>query len=291
MMSLLEGHGDVTMDRAGAGPDTERSALRPGLRSSAASAGWPKMFAMLIGLDAKLQQYEQGERFIEAVERQGGRNCSPKVWEGPEWLPSFTEIRNPDLWIRAGSTGPGGPARRRAPGSLRERVRDPMDQPLQSRFPRAVTTRERVVRRRPAGLGTHRTPTHGFWRAFSAVATSRILSTGEDAGSLRGTRFARPSRAAGGGPLGNRHSRRPCPEKRVRGRVKGRGERRRAFRVRLPAGPGGRYPRSRPRGSRPGGPATRHSRPGSLPAIPWTTRRRPWCSTSGEERARTASRE
>ena len=99
MMSLLEGHGDVTMDRAGAELIPSAPRFAQVLRQRRKLRGASKIFAMLIGLDAKLRQYEQGERFIEAVERHGGPELLAKVWEGPERLPSLAEIRSPDLWI------------------------------------------------------------------------------------------------------------------------------------------------------------------------------------------------
>ena len=66
LMSLLEGHGDVTMDRAGARPHPERRALRPGAAPAAPDTAVPasKLLQRLIGLEAKINQYEQGERFI-----------------------------------------------------------------------------------------------------------------------------------------------------------------------------------------------------------------------------------
>jgi coenzyme F420 biosynthesis associated uncharacterized protein len=100
MMSLLEGHGDVTMDRAGA--DLIPSAERFGrvLRNRRNSAkGMVKLFQRLIGLDAKIQQYAQGEAFIAAVESAGGTQLLDRAWEGPEALPSIQEIRDPDQWI------------------------------------------------------------------------------------------------------------------------------------------------------------------------------------------------
>ncbi len=57
------------------------------------------MVSSLVGLDAKLKQYEQGERFIEAVEKAGGRELFDRVWQGPEWLPSMAEIREPSRWV------------------------------------------------------------------------------------------------------------------------------------------------------------------------------------------------
>lgn len=100
MMSLLEGHGDVTMDRAGAGrvPSAERfaSVLRA-RRNSARGAS--KLFQRLIGIEAKLNQYEAGERFIAAVEKVGGPELVERAWEGPENLPTLDEIRDPPVWI------------------------------------------------------------------------------------------------------------------------------------------------------------------------------------------------
>ena len=70
MMSLLEGHGDVTMDRAAARADPERGTLLAGAPSRRESAsGLTRFFQQLIGLEAKLRQYADGERFVQAVER------------------------------------------------------------------------------------------------------------------------------------------------------------------------------------------------------------------------------
>jgi coenzyme F420 biosynthesis associated uncharacterized protein len=100
MMSLLEGHGDVTMDRAGADriPNAERfgRVLR---QRRASTTGVVKAIQKLIGLEAKMNQYEQGERFIEAVEAAGGTELLDHAWRGPEYLPSLAEIREPGTWI------------------------------------------------------------------------------------------------------------------------------------------------------------------------------------------------
>jgi coenzyme F420 biosynthesis associated uncharacterized protein len=100
MMSLLEGHGDITMDRAG--QDFVPSADRFGkvLRERRESArGMARIFQQLIGLQAKLAQYAQGEAFITDVERAGGQQLLSRAWEGPENLPSILEIREPQRWI------------------------------------------------------------------------------------------------------------------------------------------------------------------------------------------------
>jgi coenzyme F420 biosynthesis associated uncharacterized protein len=99
LMSLLEGHGDVTMDRAGADriPSAERFSRVLRLRRQ--QRGAMKLVTTLVGLDAKLRQYEQGERFIEAVEAEGGPGLLATAWNGPEFLPTMPEIRQPELWI------------------------------------------------------------------------------------------------------------------------------------------------------------------------------------------------
>lgn len=100
LMSLLEGHGDVTMDRAGADrlPSAERFSRV--LRERRASVGGlAAAVQKLVGLEAKMRQYEQGEQFIAAVEDAGGTELLDRAWRGPEWLPTLEEIRAPDAWI------------------------------------------------------------------------------------------------------------------------------------------------------------------------------------------------
>src|SRR3546814_16601777 len=100
-MSLLEGHGDITMDRAGAGRVPSAPRFSRVLRERRASAKpITKVVQRLIGLEAKLNQYAHGERFITEVERLGGGpDALEPVWRGASWLPSLAEIREPEEWI------------------------------------------------------------------------------------------------------------------------------------------------------------------------------------------------
>ena len=100
LMSLLEGHGDVTMDRAGRDlvPNADRFGRVLRQRRSQAK-GLSRLLQQVIGLEAKLAQYEQGEKFIAAVEAEGGRSLFDRVWLQPEHLPSLAEIRTPELWV------------------------------------------------------------------------------------------------------------------------------------------------------------------------------------------------
>jgi coenzyme F420 biosynthesis associated uncharacterized protein len=100
LMSLLEGHGDVTMDRAGAAAIPSAARFSEVLRQRRNQTKGPaKLLLQLIGMEAKFRQYEEGEKFIAAVEKSGGPKLLDRAWRGPEWLPSLTEIRDPSVWI------------------------------------------------------------------------------------------------------------------------------------------------------------------------------------------------
>lgn len=101
LMSLLEGHGDVVMDRAATDlvPSADRFARV--LRARRQEMNLPtRLLQRLIGLEAKLAQYEQGEAFIAAVEAVGGPELLNRVFDSPERLPTMVEIREPRRWLR-----------------------------------------------------------------------------------------------------------------------------------------------------------------------------------------------
>jgi uncharacterized protein (DUF2342 family) len=65
--------------------------------------GVTKIMSRLLGLEAKMRQYAEGEVFVESVEAAGGPELLSRVWRGPEWLPTLAEIRSPGEWVaRAG---------------------------------------------------------------------------------------------------------------------------------------------------------------------------------------------
>ena len=78
----------------------ERREQTPGLTRllpAAASASTPRCAST-----------REGERFIEAVEAAGGPALLARVWEGPEWLPTLDEIRDPSAWIARVGAAPAG---------------------------------------------------------------------------------------------------------------------------------------------------------------------------------------
>jgi len=100
LMSLLEGHGDVTMDRAGAAAVPGAARFSRVLRERRQSVRGPaRLIQQILGLEAKLRQYAEGERFVNEVEEAGGPELLNRVWRGPEWLPTLAEIRSPGDWV------------------------------------------------------------------------------------------------------------------------------------------------------------------------------------------------
>jgi len=101
LMSLLEGHGDITMDRAGADriPSAHRfSRVLRERRANAAPA--TRLLQRVLGIEAKINQYARGEKFIEEVERLGGGpEALEPVWRGASWLPTLAEIKEPGEWL------------------------------------------------------------------------------------------------------------------------------------------------------------------------------------------------
>jgi len=109
LMSLLEGHGDVVMDRAGADEVPSADHFGKVLADRRAQVRGPvRLLQQVLGLEAKMRQYAEGERFVRAVEAAGGRALFDEVWADPSHLPSMEEIRLPARWI--GRMRPGLPA-------------------------------------------------------------------------------------------------------------------------------------------------------------------------------------
>lgn len=100
LMSLLEGHGDVTMNRVGAERIPGSARFAKVLSQRRASRPTPaRVLHRLIGLEAKLAQYAQGEHFVAEIEAVHGPRAIDRCWSGPDALPSLEEIREPRRWL------------------------------------------------------------------------------------------------------------------------------------------------------------------------------------------------
>lgn len=98
LMSLLEGHGHVVMDRIGARRLVTQDRMSRMLKQRRKDPRTAAFFR-LTGLEMKMKQYEMGERFILDVERTAGFAALDAVWESPDHLPSLDEIRAPRRWL------------------------------------------------------------------------------------------------------------------------------------------------------------------------------------------------
>ncbi|MFF5423908.1 MULTISPECIES: zinc-dependent metalloprotease [unclassified Streptomyces] len=101
VMSLLEGHADHVMD--GVGPEVVPSVaeIREKFQQRRARGASRLDLALrkLLGLDAKLRQYRDGERFVRAVVDEVGMDGFNRVWTSPNTLPTKSEIATPADWI------------------------------------------------------------------------------------------------------------------------------------------------------------------------------------------------
>ena len=101
VMSLLEGHADVTMDAVGRRDIPSVRTLRSRLDARRGTTKGPAdlLLRRLLGLDAKLAQYRNGAAFVRAV-RGTGEGVLDAVWSGPDALPLPGEIADPEAWVR-----------------------------------------------------------------------------------------------------------------------------------------------------------------------------------------------
>ena len=101
MMSLVEGHGDVTMSRAANGHIPHASRFHRVMHERRNSAtGVARIMQKLMGIEAKLAQYQAGEEFIAAIESERGNRAVDVIWRDPDHLPSMVEIRDPSAWMQ-----------------------------------------------------------------------------------------------------------------------------------------------------------------------------------------------
>ena len=106
-MSVVEGYSNLVMNRLG-------SRLLPGFEQlerayrerSTGKSAVEMLVWKLTGLELKLQQYRVGEAFCRQIEERYGLVVLNRVWDGPESMPSLSELRNPAAWHRRVSAAP-----------------------------------------------------------------------------------------------------------------------------------------------------------------------------------------
>jgi putative hydrolase len=99
VMSLLEGHGNYVMDALAPGRVREAERMRRVLQERRRALMGERVLQRAIGFEAKLRQYDLGERFVASVVRQAGMERFNRIWEREENLPTLHEVRRPDAWV------------------------------------------------------------------------------------------------------------------------------------------------------------------------------------------------
>jgi coenzyme F420 biosynthesis associated uncharacterized protein len=99
LMSLLEGHGHVVMDRIGERELVTQQRMSRVLKARRADKR-TAAFMRLIGLEMKLRQYQLGEQFIKGVEKEASWETLNLAWESREALPTLAEISDPQAWLK-----------------------------------------------------------------------------------------------------------------------------------------------------------------------------------------------
>nr|WP_246361375.1 zinc-dependent metalloprotease [Haloechinothrix aidingensis] len=106
LATLLEGHADYVMDAVGPRvvPSVEEIRRKFTERRKGGSL-IDRFLRSLLGIDAKIKQYEQGAAFVRHVIDRVGMTGFNQVWQAPEYLPTREEITDPDAWLHRVHTG------------------------------------------------------------------------------------------------------------------------------------------------------------------------------------------
>ncbi|MGA2872529.1 MAG: zinc-dependent metalloprotease [Candidatus Dormibacteria bacterium] len=109
VMTVLEGHGNYVMREAGRRHFPDFDALDEAFhRRHDQSHPAERLMLLISGIVFKLQQYQQGERFLRQVAGSAGQNGLDRIWTGPGSLPSWSEVHHPERWLaRMGFSAPG----------------------------------------------------------------------------------------------------------------------------------------------------------------------------------------
>lgn len=101
VMSLLEGHADYVMDAVGPKIIPTVADIRKKFqRRRSGTSRLDVTMRRLLGLEAKLRQYREGELFVRTVVDRVGMEGFNRVWTSPNTLPGGAEITDPESWLR-----------------------------------------------------------------------------------------------------------------------------------------------------------------------------------------------
>jgi coenzyme F420 biosynthesis associated uncharacterized protein len=99
VMAVVEGYAEHVMDEASA-EVPELAVMRERMDARRARrTGLADLIARILGMGAKLRQYELGKRWCDAVAGEAGIEGLDKVWGSADALPTLAELDDPQAWI------------------------------------------------------------------------------------------------------------------------------------------------------------------------------------------------
>jgi coenzyme F420 biosynthesis associated uncharacterized protein len=100
VMSLLEGHANFVMDGVDSSVVPSVKTIRRRFeRRSELQGTLDRFVRRLLGMEAKMRQYSDGQRFVRAVVDAVGLEQFNRIWDDPGHLPTEAEIHAPERWI------------------------------------------------------------------------------------------------------------------------------------------------------------------------------------------------
>lgn len=100
VMSLLEGHANVVMDAVDASLVPSVKTIRRRFEDRKKSQGFfPRFMSRLLGMDAKMLQYKNGQKFVQTIVDEVGMDAFNRIWESEQTLPTAAELHDPHAWI------------------------------------------------------------------------------------------------------------------------------------------------------------------------------------------------
>ena len=100
LLTLLEGHAEFVMDGVGPAVIGSVAQIRAAFDRRRVEANpVEKYLRRLLGVDLKLRQYAEGQRFVSAVVDRVGMASFNRVFDSPQTLPVLSELADPDAWV------------------------------------------------------------------------------------------------------------------------------------------------------------------------------------------------
>lgn len=99
-MAVLEGHAEYVMNTVPIARIPSRKRITSAIAARRGSgSSLTKLANRVLGMDLKLNQYTEGEKFVAAIVEAAGHEGMNTLWQNPAYLPSAEELRDPGLWI------------------------------------------------------------------------------------------------------------------------------------------------------------------------------------------------